>query len=281
MICQADTIITLDYISYEMNTISKIFSIAILFATLAFTSCNTREKVIYLQDLGTIAPVQPLEEIKFEPGDKLSIIVTSCITPEASANFNLPVITTSAVSGVTYSSNQVAYYTVGTDGNIQMPGLGTVQVQGKTRTQLTNEIQNDLRQGLLNDAVVTISTANQYITVLGEIARPGRYNITRDNITLLEVLGMAGDLTIQANRSRILVMRQEGNEMKNYYVDLRSKDVLASPVFNLKQNDIVYVEPNTVRSNQYVNNANSIRQVSTWLSLLSFITTTIILIKEW
>ncbi|MBO5699403.1 MAG: polysaccharide biosynthesis/export family protein [Bacteroidaceae bacterium] len=264
-----------------MNTISKIFSIAILFATLAFTSCNTREKVIYLQDLGTIAPVQPLEEIKFEPGDKLSIIVTSCITPEASANFNLPVITTSAVSGVTYSSNQVAYYTVGTDGNIQMPGLGTVQVQGKTRTQLTNEIQNDLRQGLLNDAVVTISTANQYITVLGEIARPGRYNITRDNITLLEVLGMAGDLTIQANRSRILVMRQEGNEMKNYYVDLRSKDVLASPVFNLKQNDIVYVEPNTVRSNQYVNNANSIRQVSTWLSLLSFITTTIILIKEW
>jgi polysaccharide export outer membrane protein len=76
-------------------------------------------------------------------------------------------------------------------------------------------------------------------------------------------------------------MRQEGNEMKNYYIDLRSKDVFVSPVYNLKQNDVIYVEPNAVKSNQYVNNANSIRQVSTWLSLLSFITTTLIVIKEW
>ena len=134
---------------------------------------------------------------------------------------------------------------------------------------------------VLNDAVVTINTANQYVTILGEIKAPGRYLITRDNLTLLEAIGMAGDLTIQGERSKILVMRQEGSELKSYYVDLRSKDVFASPVYNLKQNDVIYVEPNAVRSNQYVNNANSIRQVSTWLSLLSFITSTIILIKNW
>lgn len=259
-----------------------------LFITLAavlmlFSSCNIREKVVYFQDLTTetIANSQSIEEIKFMPGDKLSIVVTSCLTPEAAANFNLPVITTSAVAGTTYSNNQVAYYTVNTDGTIQVPGVGEIKVEGKTRTEVTEIIQNALRDGLLNDAVVTISTANQYITILGEVKNPGRYPITRDNLTLLEALGMAGDLNIQANRSRILVLRQEGKETKNYYVDIRSKDFFASPVFNLKQNDVVYIEPNVVKSNQYTNNANSVRQVSTWLSLLSFITTTIILIKDW
>lgn len=259
-----------------------------LFITLAavlmlFSSCNIREKVVYFQDLTTetIANSQSIEEIKFMPGDKLSIVVTSCLTPEAAADFNLPVITTSAVAGTTYSNNQVAYYTVNTDGTIQVPGVGEIKVEGKTRTEVTEIIQNALRDGLLNDAVVTISTANQYITILGEVKNPGRYLITRDNLTLLEALGMAGDLNIQANRSRILVLRQEGKETKNYYVDIRSKDFFASPVFNLKQNDVVYIEPNVVKSNQYTNNANSVRQVSTWLSLLSFITTTIILIKDW
>lgn len=259
-----------------------------LFITLAavlmlFSSCNIREKVVYFQDLTTetIANSQSIEEIKFMPGDKLSIVVTSCLTPEAAANFNLPVMTTSAVAGTTYSNNQVAYYTVNTDGTIQVPGVGEIKVEGKTRTEVTEIIQNALRDGLLNDAVVTISTANQYITILGEVKNPGRYSITRDNLTLLEALGMAGDLNIQANRSRILVLRQEGKETKNYYVDIRSKDFFASPVFNLKQNDVVYIEPNVVKSNQYTNNANSVRQVSTWLSLLSFITTTIILIKDW
>jgi polysaccharide export outer membrane protein len=259
-----------------------------LFITLAavlmlFSSCNIREKVVYFQDLTTetIANSQSIEEIKFMPGDKLSIVVTSCLTPEAAANFNLPVITTSAVAGTTYSNNQVAYYTVNTDGTIQVPGIGEIKVEGKTRTEVTEIIQNALRDGLLNDAVVTISTANQYITILGEVKNPGRYLITRDNLTLLEALGMAGDLNIQANRSRILVLRQGGKETKNYYVDIRSKDFFASPVFNLKQNDVVYIEPNVVKSNQYTNNANSVRQVSTWLSLLSFITTTIILIKDW
>jgi polysaccharide export outer membrane protein len=254
---------------------------ALLMATAVFTSCNTREKVIYFQDLNPVAQTTQIEEIKFMPGDKLSIVITSCLTPEAAANFNLPIITTNAVSGASYSSNQIAYYTVGSDGNIQMPGIGSILVKGKTRTQVTDEIQSELRKGLLNDAVVTVSSASQYVTILGEIKNPGRYAINRDNLTLLEALGMAGDLTIQANRSRVLVMRQEGNEMKNYYIDLRSKDVFVSPVYNLKQNDVIYVEPNAVKSNQYVNNANSIRQVSTWLSLLSFITTTLIVIKEW
>jgi polysaccharide export outer membrane protein len=133
----------------------------------------------------------------------------------------------------------------------------------------------------LNDAIVTINPVNQYVTVLGEVKNPNRFLLNRDNITLLEVIGMAGDLTIQGDRSNVLVMRNENGIVTNYYVDLRSKNVILSPVYYLKQNDVVYVQPNEVKSNQSTNNGNSIRQISTWLSLLSFITTTIILIKNW
>jgi polysaccharide export outer membrane protein len=113
------------------------------------------------------------------------------------------------------------------------------------------------------------------------VKNPNRFQLNKDCITLLEAIGMAGDLTIQGDRSKVLVMRNENGQVANYYVDLRSKDVLSSPVYYLKQNDVVYVQPNEVKSNQYINNGNSIRQISTWLSLLSFITTTIILIKNW
>ena len=155
-------------------------------------------------------------------------------------------------------------------------------VAGKTRAEVTQEVQNKLRAGLLNDAIVAVNPVNHYINILGEVKSPNRYLINnKDNITILEAITMAGDLTIQGDRSKILVMRNEDGQVKNYYVDIRSKEILSSPVYYLKQNDLVYVQPNEVKSNGYVNNANSIRQISTWLSLLSFITTTIILIKNW
>ena len=256
----------------------------LLTTIVAFSSCNIKERVVYFQDVNNAEVISTLgvENMMFQPGDRLTIVVTSCLTPEDAVSYNLPIVTMQAgsVSGQNYS-NQMSYYTVNPDGTIDVAGLGKVVASGKTRAELTDEIQEKLRSGLLNDAVVIVNAVNHYVTVLGEVKAPNRYPINKDNITLLEAIGMAGDLTIQGDRSNVLVMRNENGQMSNYYVDLRSKDVLASPVYYLKQNDVVYVQPNEVKSNQYINNANSIRQISTWLSLLSFITTTIILIKNW
>ncbi len=167
-------------------------------------------------------------------------------------------------------SNQISVYVVDERGNIDIPTLGRVKVEGLTRSEVSDKVQNLLREGrLLSDAVVTVSSHDQYVTVLGEVKTPGRLNITRDNITILEALGQAGDLNIQARRDRIKVFRQEGNESKTYFVDIRSKDLMNSPVYNLKQNDVVYVEPNKVRIGQYTNNDNSVRSISTWLSVSS------------
>ena len=263
-----------------MKKLSLLFALVVV----AFTSCNTKEKVVYFQDLAANEAIQTqaVENLKFQPGDRMTIVVTSSLTPDAAVSFNLPIVTMQAgsVTGQN-TSNSMSFYSVDPDGTIDVPGVGKIVAAGKTRAELTTEIQSKLRNGLLNDAIVTINPVNQYVTVLGEVKNPNRFTIGRDNVTLLEVIGMAGDLTIQGDRSNVLVMRNENGVVTNYYVDLRSKDVISSPVFYLKQNDVVYVQPNEVKSNQSTNNGNSIRQISTWLSLLSFITTTIILIKNW
>lgn len=262
----------------------KKFFLLLTTAIVTFTSCNTKEKVVYFQDIqnAEVIQAQMVENLKFQPGDRLTIVVTSSLTPEDAVSYNLPIVTMQAgsVTGQNYS-NQMSYYTVEPNGTIEVAGLGSMVIAGKSRSEVTEEIQNKLRNGLLNDAIVAVNPVNHYINILGEVKTPNRYLLNRDNITILEAITMAGDLTIQGDRSKILVMRNEDGQVKNYYVDIRSKEILSSPVYYLKQNDVVYVQPNEVKSNGYVNNANSIRQISTWLSLLSFITTTIILIKNW
>lgn len=274
------------FIRLKLKNINEMKKISLLLAlsTLVFASCNTKEKVVYFQDLSAseVIATQSVDYLTFQPGDRMTIVVTSSLTPDAAVSFNLPIVTMQAgsITGQNYS-NQMSYYTVEPNGMIDLPGIGQVKAEGKTRAELTATIQEKLRAGLLNDAIVTINPVNHYVTVLGEVKTPNRFLLNRDNVTLLEVIGMAGDLTIQGDRSNILVMRTENGQVTNYHVDLRSKSVMASPVYYLKQNDVVYVQPNEVKSNQATNNGNSIRQISTWLSLLSFITTTIILIKNW
>ena len=262
----------------------KKFFLLLTTAIVTFTSCNTKEKVVYFQDIqhAEVIQAQMVENLKFQPGDRLTIVVTSSLTPEDAVSYNLPIVTMQAgsITGQNYS-NQMSYYTVEPDGMIEVAGLGRMVIAGKSRSEVTEELQNKLRNGLLNDAIVAVNPVNQYINILGEVKTPNRYLLNKDNITILEAITMAGDLTIQGDRSNILVMRNENGQVKNYYMDIRSKDIFSSPAFYLKQNDIVYVQPNEVKSNNYVNNGNSIRQFSTWLSLLSFITTTIILIKNW
>lgn len=247
----------------------------LVFATVLFilSSCNTKEKVLYFQDVenGASIPSQTIQPLKLMPGDKLSIVVSSSATPELAMKFNLPIVTiqAGATSGRSYS-NQISLYTIDENGCIDIPTVGRVKIGGSTRSQAATYIQTLLREGgHLRDAVVTISAHDQYVTVMGEVKTPGRILINRDNMTILEAIGQAGDLNIQARRDRVLVIRQEGNQSQTYYVDLRSKDILNSPVYNLKQNDVIYVEPNNVRMGQSTNNDNSVRSISTWLSVSS------------
>lgn len=248
---------------------------------MVLSSCNSSEKLLYFQDLqsGESLSTQAIEPLKFKPNDKLSIIVSSAATPEVAMNYNLAVAQRNiGAASSTSSSNGVGIYTVDEHGDIDIPSLGRVHVADLTRSEVALKVQDLFKQGILNDAVVTVNSYDQFITVTGEVAKPGRININRDNLTLLEAIGMAGDLTIYGRRDRVLVLRQEGNETKSYYVDLRTKDVMNSPVYNLRQNDYIYVEPNNVRMGQSTSHENSLRQIGTWMSITSFLTTLAILI---
>lgn len=238
---------------------------------LLFSSCKTGEKVLYLQDVseGQTLTTQVSQSLKLLAGDKVSIIVTSSSTPAIAMQFNLPITTIQAGTATSASSNQIALYTIDENGCVDMPNLGRVKISGLSRGEAASKIQSMLRAEQLRDAVVTISAYDQYVTILGEVANPGRVAIVRDRLTLLDALGQAGDLTIQGRRDNVKVIREENGESKVYFVDLRSKDLFNSPVYSLQQNDIIYVSPNNVRVGQSTNNDNSVRSISTWLSVSS------------
>lgn len=254
----------------------KFYVLLILLTVLALVSCKTKERIVYLQDVVQQEAIatQPVMTLKLASGDKIGVMVTSTATPQLAMRYNL------SVPNNTNSSQDAdkMRYTIDENGNVDLLGVGRVQVGGLTRSEAAAKIQSVFRNGVINDAVVTVSAYNQYVTVLGDVSRPGRYEVLRDNITLLELLGMAGDLNITARRDAIKVIRQEGNVSKTYFVDLRSKDIFNSPVYNLQQNDIVYVEPNRVKMGQSTNNDNSVRNISTWLSVTSVLTSICILI---
>ena len=232
-----------------------------LLVLFCLTSCKTAERIIYFQDAqyGKTFDTQATKALTLVPGDKIGVMVTSASTPELAIRYN-------------------QRYTIDENGNIDMPGIGRTSVAGLTRAEAAAKIQDAFRSGILNDAVVTVAAYNRFITVIGDVARPGQQEIRRDNITILEALGQAGDLNITARRDRVRVVRQEGNESKIYFIDLRSKDMFTSPVYNLQQNDVVYVEPNKVKMGQSTNNDNSVRNISTWLSVTSVLTSIAILI---
>ncbi len=148
------------------------------------------------------------------------------------------------------------------------------------RSEVAEHIKDQLiSQNLVNDPVVTVEFMNLCISVLGEVQKPGRYNIDRDKITLLDAISMAGDLTIYGKRDNVAVLREEGGTQHAYLVDLRSaQSVYTSPVFYLQQNDVIYVEPNSMRSRQSTVNGNNVRSTSFWLSLASLLTSIGILI---
>ena len=258
--------------------------------TLALWSCSTPKEISYFQDLESVEGqrIGGAKGITVRPKDKISIIV-NCKSPELTALFNLPYVTQrlgensrSAISSG-YSQGYISGYTVDDRGCVDFPVLGEVHVAGMTREEIASEIKRELReQGQATDAVVTVDFMNLYYQVLGEVARPGRYAIDKDALTILDAIGAAGDLTIYGRRDRVKVLRDEGGRMRTYEVDLCSaSDLIASPVYYVRQNDVIYVDPNDVRARQSTVNGNNVRSTSFWISLTSLaasVTNTIVVI---
>ena len=262
---------------------------------LLMSSCNVSKRITYFQDIQdhqvtSSTTEQPTPEIRLRPEDKISIIVNSKV-PELTALFNLPYISRTVGStneSVSSSGRGVSNYTIKADGTIDFPVLGLLQVAGKTREELAAFIKSELMdRTLVNDPIVTVEFINLQFSVMGEVRSPGSYMITRDHITLLDALSMAGDLSIDGKRDNVLVLRPDSSgNITAYNVDMRSFDnVKSSPAYYIHQNDYIYVEPNTKRANQSTVNANTVQSVSFWISVASFLasmaTTVSVLMLRW
>ncbi|GEO09877.1 polysaccharide biosynthesis/export family protein [Segetibacter aerophilus] len=246
-----------------------------------FASCIDAKKAIYfnnVQDSSFTSIGEDLQPV-IQKNDLLSITVSS-LNPEATLIFNTSNTAVSASSnspsGASSSTSQSGGYLVSQEGTVLFPILGNVTAAGLTKKALTDKIAKMLvDKKLLIDPIVNIRFLNFRVTVLGEVARPTVVNVANEKISVLEAIGLAGDLTIYSKRDNVLLIREEGGRKVTKRLNLNGSEILSSPYYYLKTNDIIYAEPN----NSKIASVSSSRQilpiVLSALSLVSIILTRI------
>lgn len=246
-------------------------------------SCKVPKDITYMQGFenGQTETVVPPVRITVQPDDKLAIIVTSK-DPELAVAFNLAIAQYRIGTGTNGSTaeSKAAAYTVDPNGNIDFPLLGTLHVEGLNRHGVAELIKREIiSRELVKDPVVTVEYLNAKISVLGDVRNPGDYLIERDNMTILQALSAAGDLNITGLRDNVLVVREENGKDVAYRVNLTdTKSLMQSPAYYLRQNDIVYVEPNNTRKRQATETANVFYNPSVWVSVASVLASIAVII---
>ena len=234
--------------------------IATIIAILAMTSCKTPKKVAYLVEADKI-PEEQLRQPNSRvvpvlcPGDLLNIKVFAAnMASVAQFNKGMTVTSEGNVSSVlnnnTTLSNKAEvsaeYYLVDSNGNIDFPILGLINVTGKTKEQVSEDIRSRIYPKYVTTApTVEIRLMNFKVTILGAVKNPGVVTSNNERLNILEALALAGDLDIRGERENILLYRTNADGTHEVQrLDLNDRNLLLSPYFNLQQNDFIYVEPN-------------------------------------
>ena len=244
-------------------------------------ACNAQRNVLLLQDVENGAEISLPENymIRIKPLDQLTVVVNSR-NPELAKPFNSS-SSYNALTGTNIASatgeNSLQVLTVDEQGYLTMPILGEIECAGMTRQELAQDIERRIIEGgYLSDPQANVRFAELTISIIGEVNRPGRYDIKKDQISILEALALAGDMTIYGNRSEVAVVREKDGKSIVTKLDLRSGDVFASPCYYLEQNDVVIVSPNKYKAATSEINQNRtfwISIASTTISLATLIIT--------
>jgi polysaccharide biosynthesis/export protein len=221
---------------------NRITTLLLIAVTLLLTSCVTNKKLTYLQSEGVreeFISITPATYI-IQPYDNLFIRVVTP-DPKLADMFNTMPATVSGIS-VTELSADMLSYTVDDDGTIELPYAGRFMVAGKTMHMVKTELDNALKS-YIADAVVTVKMVNNYVSIIGEVQRPGRYPIYKDRLNIFQALAMAGDLDIFSNRQKLQLIRQtpEGNVVKEFSV--KDRTIIGSQFFYVMPNDVIYAPP--------------------------------------
>ena len=230
---------------FKINTMNKYIFLAVALLILLFTSCRQNKELIYLQGLESLEnhplPASATKEYKLNKGDILYIRLYS-MNQDISSLFNPGSSSIQNYSQFTQSNMYFQGYTVNDSGSVSLPVLGDIYVESLTIEEAKQVITKAARE-YIKDVTVVIKLANFKLTILGEIKRPGMYYLYEKKVNLLDLIGLAGDLTDYGNRKNILVLRPGENGTISYRVNLTQKESLDSELLYLEPNDLVYIEP--------------------------------------
>lgn len=237
-----------------MRRIFLILSVIAIVGTSVFTSCVPQKRILYLQNeqMLTDSAFMSIEyenertfNYKVQPGDNLYIRIAS-LDEKFAAYFNFMNQGSYMNASAQFSSGNASIYlngyTVGADGNIDLPFVGDVLVKDLTIDEIQSRIQVIMNE-YLKETVVYVKLGVFNLTILGEVLRPGQYQIYQSDINIFQAIALAGNATDFANKSNIKIIHQTPKGSQITRVNLNDADILSSPEYYLKPNDIIYVEP--------------------------------------
>ena len=249
----------------------------LIFALIITTllSCSTKKDILYFQDIDVTAQKDVVySQNNVQINDILSISV-SAIIPETALPYNQKYYSNNAM-GSGEANSKLSGYLVNSEGTITFPILGKIEVLGKTINEIEDIIEKKLiDKGQLVEPIVNVRVINAKITILGNVNQAGTFPYYEQNLTLLQAIGDAGDLSMSGKRNDILIIREENGKRTYGRIDLRKTDWFDGPYYYVKQNDIIYVNPNgpMVKSAGYITNLQGVIGLFfTGLSLILLLT---------
>ncbi|ARS41682.1 hypothetical protein CA265_19315 [Sphingobacteriaceae bacterium GW460-11-11-14-LB5] len=233
----------------KRNNVNKGSKLAVLFfaITLSF-SCVSNKKIAYFQDIQSVKQASLDSAIAFtepiiQPDDILSINIFT-LNPQSGAIINQAAATPTLGGNTNNSvSTQNTGFLVDKNGEIELSLIGKLKVVGLTTYQ-ARELIREKASDVYKQPNVQLRFANFKVSVLGEVNAPSAYTLPNEKVTILDALSLAGDLTIYGRRENVLIVRDNNGKKEFARLDLNSSSVFSSPFYYLKQNDVIYVEPN-------------------------------------
>ena len=246
-----------------------------LFAFATLQSCVSKKQMLYLQDLDAVSDQEITYNTHTLQVDDILKISVGALVPEAALPYNN--ITAGSVVANNIDVMKLDGYLVSQNSTINFPVLGEISVKGKTTQALENKLKKLLIDGgYLINPKVTVRLLNSKFTILGEVQQPGTFTFTENNISLLQAIGLAGDLTINGSREDIIVLRYKDGVQTTNRIDLTSSSFLKSPYQMVKPNDVLIVNPNSAK----VSSAGYVGNLSAILGIASIVLSSIILITR-
>ena len=243
-----------------------------LLGLILFQSCVSKKEMLYLQDLESFNNSEVTYNNHTLQVDDILRISVSVLMPEAALPYN------NGAAGSFVANNidimKLDGYLVSQTSTINFPVLGELSVKEKTTQDLENDIKKLLEDGgYLINPNVTVRLLNAKVTILGEVQRPGTFSFTENNISLLQALGLAGDLTINGSREDVVVLRYVDGVQTTARINLTSASFLSGPYQMVKPNDVILVNPNSAK----LKTAGYVGNISAILGITSIILTSVLL----